>query len=214
MLYSSLRHGHDRPTVRPFVRRSNANHGRSGRMPRNRPRSLRLGLIVGLAGGACAIIAVVRAARAGADAGRRRRARRAAHGRARRAASRPWANCWPECADRNCRARSTSGSTPSRQHLGKSMQTSTKHTTENLQKLHERLAVIDNAQKNITDLASQVTSLQTCWPTSSARRVRPGPHGSDHPGRTAEGRLRIPVHALEPHAARIARSACRTSGRW
>jgi len=47
------------------------------------------------------------------------------------------------------------------QQLGQSMQTSTKNTVENLQKLNERLAVIDNAQKNITDLASQVTSLQS-----------------------------------------------------
>src|SRR5687767_10808396 len=38
--------------------------------------------------------------------------------------------------------------------LGESMQTTTKHTVENLNKLNERLAVIDNAQKNITDLAS------------------------------------------------------------
>lgn len=44
--------------------------------------------------------------------------------------------------------------------LGESMQSSTKHTTEHLQQLHERLAVIDSAQKNITDLASQVSSLQ------------------------------------------------------
>jgi DNA recombination protein RmuC len=44
--------------------------------------------------------------------------------------------------------------------LGESMQTSTKHTTDHLQQLHARLAVIDNAQKNITDLASQVTTLQ------------------------------------------------------
>ena len=44
--------------------------------------------------------------------------------------------------------------------LGQSMQTSTQNTVENLQKLNERLAVIDNAQKNITDLASQVTSLR------------------------------------------------------
>ena len=40
------------------------------------------------------------------------------------------------------------------------MKTSTKNTVENLQKLNERLAVIDSAQKNITDLASQVTTLQ------------------------------------------------------
>ena len=88
------------------------------------------------------------------------------------------------------------------QHLGTSMQTATKHTTENLQKLNERLAVIDNAQKNITDLASQVTSLrERAGQQADARRVRPGPHGSDHPGRPAEGRLRIPVHAHERQAA-------------
>jgi DNA recombination protein RmuC len=45
-------------------------------------------------------------------------------------------------------------------NLGTSMQTATKHTTENLQKLNERLAVIDHAQKNLSDLASHVTSLR------------------------------------------------------
>jgi DNA recombination protein RmuC len=45
-------------------------------------------------------------------------------------------------------------------NLGESMKTSTKHTTEHLQQLHARLAVIDSAQKNITDLATQVNSLQ------------------------------------------------------
>ncbi len=45
-------------------------------------------------------------------------------------------------------------------NLGESMKTSTKHTTEHLQQLHARLAVIDSAQKNITDLATQVTTLQ------------------------------------------------------
>jgi DNA recombination protein RmuC len=44
--------------------------------------------------------------------------------------------------------------------LGDSLQKTTAHTAENLQKLHERLAVIDGAQKNITELATQVTSLQ------------------------------------------------------
>jgi len=46
------------------------------------------------------------------------------------------------------------------QNLGESMKTSTKHTVENLQKLNERLAVIDSAQKNISELATQVSSLQ------------------------------------------------------
>jgi DNA recombination protein RmuC len=44
------------------------------------------------------------------------------------------------------------------QNLGLSLQTTTKHTVENLQKLNERLAVIDGAQKNISELATQVTS--------------------------------------------------------
>jgi DNA recombination protein RmuC len=43
--------------------------------------------------------------------------------------------------------------------LGDSLQKTTASTTENLQKLNERLAVIDNAQKNITQLATEVTSL-------------------------------------------------------
>ena len=44
--------------------------------------------------------------------------------------------------------------------LGDSLHQTTRHTAENLQKLHERLAVIDGAQKNITALAGQVTALQ------------------------------------------------------
>jgi DNA recombination protein RmuC len=54
-------------------------------------------------------------------------------------------------------------------HLGTSMQNATKHTTDNLQKLNERLAVIDSAQKNITDLASQVTSLREVLSNKQAR---------------------------------------------
>ncbi len=45
--------------------------------------------------------------------------------------------------------------------LGDSLEKTKQNTAENLQKLNERLAVIDSAQKNITDLASQVTSLQS-----------------------------------------------------
>jgi DNA recombination protein RmuC len=54
-------------------------------------------------------------------------------------------------------------------HLGTSMQASSKQTTENLQKLNERLAVIDSAQKNLTDLASQVTSLQSVLTNKQSR---------------------------------------------
>jgi DNA recombination protein RmuC len=53
--------------------------------------------------------------------------------------------------------------------LGDSIQKTTQNTTENLQKLHERLAVIDSAQKNITDLATQVTSLQSVLSNKQSR---------------------------------------------
>src|SRR6266576_6357257 len=46
-------------------------------------------------------------------------------------------------------------------HLGQSMTANRQQTVESISKLNERLAVIDGAQKNITDLASQVTSLQS-----------------------------------------------------
>ncbi len=45
--------------------------------------------------------------------------------------------------------------------IGQSIQHTTAQTGENLSRLNERLAVIDAAQKNITNLASQVTSLQS-----------------------------------------------------
>jgi DNA recombination protein RmuC len=44
--------------------------------------------------------------------------------------------------------------------LGDSLEKSKQNTSENLAKLNERLVLIDNAQKNITELASQVTSLK------------------------------------------------------
>jgi DNA recombination protein RmuC len=46
-------------------------------------------------------------------------------------------------------------------HLNLSMTTTRQHTVESLQKLNERLVVIDTAQRNIADLASQMTSLQS-----------------------------------------------------
>src|SRR6202050_4970812 len=53
--------------------------------------------------------------------------------------------------------------------LGDSLQKTTQHTAENLQKLNERLAVIDGAQKNITELATQVTSLQSVLANKQSR---------------------------------------------
>ena len=44
--------------------------------------------------------------------------------------------------------------------IGQSMEATTQQTVERLQHLHERLALIDNAQKNLNELSSQVTSLR------------------------------------------------------
>jgi DNA recombination protein RmuC len=55
------------------------------------------------------------------------------------------------------------------QNIGESMKTSTKNTTDHLQQLHARLAVIDSAQKNITDLATQVSSLQSILANKQSR---------------------------------------------
>jgi len=54
-------------------------------------------------------------------------------------------------------------------HLSQSMTSTRQHTVESLQKLNERLAVIDHAQKNITDLSSQVTSLREVLSNKQAR---------------------------------------------
>jgi DNA recombination protein RmuC len=53
--------------------------------------------------------------------------------------------------------------------LGQSMETTGRHTVESLRHLHERLAVIDNAQQNLTELSSQVTSLREVLANKQAR---------------------------------------------
>ncbi len=55
------------------------------------------------------------------------------------------------------------------QNLGESMKTTAKHTTDHLQQLHARLAVIDTAQRNITELATQVSSLQNVLANKQSR---------------------------------------------
>ena len=53
--------------------------------------------------------------------------------------------------------------------LGDSLEKTKQSTAENLQRLNERLAVIDSAQKNITALTSQVTSLQSVLANKQSR---------------------------------------------
>ena len=55
------------------------------------------------------------------------------------------------------------------QNLQTTLDAGKKQTFENLDKLSQRLAVIDSAQKNITDLATQVTSLQSVLANKQSR---------------------------------------------
>ncbi len=53
--------------------------------------------------------------------------------------------------------------------LGDGLSEHTRHTGETLKGLHERLAVIDTAQKNITDLSQQMVGLQDILSNKQAR---------------------------------------------
>jgi DNA recombination protein RmuC len=53
--------------------------------------------------------------------------------------------------------------------MGQSMDATTQQTVERLQSLHERLAVIDSAQKNLGELSTQVTSLRDVLANKQAR---------------------------------------------
>lgn len=53
--------------------------------------------------------------------------------------------------------------------VGQSMEQSTRNTMDSLRHLHERLAVIDNAHKNLTDLTTQVTTLRDVLANKQAR---------------------------------------------
>ncbi len=53
--------------------------------------------------------------------------------------------------------------------LGHSMDETTQQTVQRLQSLHERIAVIDSAQKNLAELSGQVTSLRDVLGNKQAR---------------------------------------------
>src|SRR5215468_10414117 len=53
--------------------------------------------------------------------------------------------------------------------LGHSMDETTQQTVQRLQSLHERIAVIDHAQKSLADLSGQVTSLRDVLANKQAR---------------------------------------------
>jgi DNA recombination protein RmuC len=53
--------------------------------------------------------------------------------------------------------------------VGQSMEQSTRNTMDSLRALHERLGIIDNAHKNLTDLTSQVTTLRDVLANKQSR---------------------------------------------
>ncbi|MGO9543335.1 MAG: DNA recombination protein RmuC [Rhodomicrobium sp.] len=55
------------------------------------------------------------------------------------------------------------------QHLGSSMEETGRRTSDNLSALYERLAVIDSAQRSITELSGRVVSLQDVLSNKQAR---------------------------------------------
>ena len=70
--------------------------------------------------------------------------------------------------------------------LGQGLTDTTERTDQSLRQLHERLAVIDTAQANITALSSEMISLKDILSNKQARGgVWSGPDGSDHPRRVA-----------------------------
>jgi DNA recombination protein RmuC len=53
--------------------------------------------------------------------------------------------------------------------MGQNMQETSKRTTDSLRQVHERLAVIDNAQANITELSTQMVGLQNILANKQSR---------------------------------------------
>src|SRR5215472_16632000 len=53
--------------------------------------------------------------------------------------------------------------------VGQSMEQTTRNTMDSLRKLHERLGIINNAHKNLTDLTTQVTTLRDVLANKQSR---------------------------------------------
>jgi DNA recombination protein RmuC len=53
--------------------------------------------------------------------------------------------------------------------VGQSMEQTTRNTMDSLRTLHERIGIIDNAHKNLTDLTSQVTTLRDVLANKQSR---------------------------------------------
>ncbi|AXS39107.1 DNA recombination protein RmuC [Breoghania sp. L-A4] len=85
--------------------------------------------------------------------------------------------------------------------LGQTMATTTQNTQEGLRTLHERLVVIDRAQKNITDLSGQVVELQHILSNKQTR------------GAFGQGRMEAIVQDALPNGAYAFQAALTNNSR-
>src|SRR5579863_806586 len=88
--------------------------------------------------------------------------------------------------------------------LGDSLEKTKQNTAENLQKLNERLAVIDRAQMNITELATQVTSLQSVLANKQSR----GAFGQGQMEAIIQDGLPKGAYAFQPSLSNRTRPDC------
>jgi DNA recombination protein RmuC len=88
--------------------------------------------------------------------------------------------------------------------LGDSLEKTKQSTAENLQRLNERLAVIDRAQKNITELATQVTSLQSVLANKQSR----GAFGQGQMEAIIQDGLPKGAYAFQPSLSNRTRPDC------
>jgi len=88
--------------------------------------------------------------------------------------------------------------------LGQSVADTTKHTTENLRQLHERLGVIDRAQKTISDLSGQVHDLSRILSDKQAR----GAFGQGRMEAIIQDGLPVGSYAFQPVLSNNSRPDC------
>ena len=83
--------------------------------------------------------------------------------------------------------------------VGTDLNETSRKTHESIAKLNERLAVIDTAQKNLTDLSTDMVSFRRS-PTSRLAAPSADRHGDHRQGWAAEGRLHLPADPLQRQA--------------
>ena len=88
--------------------------------------------------------------------------------------------------------------------LGQGLETTSRHQTENLSKLNERLAVIDAAQKNLTDLTGEIVGLRDVLANKQTR----GAYGQGRMEAIVKDGLPVGSFAFQPTLSNRTRPDC------